>query len=318
MDISVIIPALNEAAIIGETLANVSRHMPQDYTCEIIVADNGSTDATVEIAKQQGASVVIDPGKTVAGLRNLAFRQATGSIIIFIDADVIVSKQWGEHLPSYYQRLQDEPKIVCGSRCLPRQDDNLYSTVWFSPLAQKGGENPGYIGTGHMITSRQLFLEVGGFREDLVTGEDYNFCQDAVQAGARILLAPQLQVFHEGFPGTAREFIARESWHGMGDFQSIASVLQSKVALMTGFFCLLHLTALICLLSGQLLLLLINILLILCIPIASSYIKFQQFSLADRAASIYINYLYFIGRTLSIVKALRQTLTGRESSKSRW
>ena len=55
--ISLIIPALNEAEAIGETV----RELPWDLLSECIVVDNGSTDATAAEARQNGARVVSEP-----------------------------------------------------------------------------------------------------------------------------------------------------------------------------------------------------------------------------------------------------------------
>jgi glycosyltransferase involved in cell wall biosynthesis len=82
---ALIIPALNEAAVIGATLKTV----PPGLFTLIIVADNGSTDGTAEIAEQAGATVVREPerGYGVACQRALrAIPEGTGAVA-FMQAD---------------------------------------------------------------------------------------------------------------------------------------------------------------------------------------------------------------------------------------
>src|SRR5712664_3373197 len=80
-----IIPALNEAPAIGLTLKRVPRGLYK----QIIVADNGSSDRTAEIARQAGATVVSEPhrGYGSACLRAMASLPADADIVVFMDAD---------------------------------------------------------------------------------------------------------------------------------------------------------------------------------------------------------------------------------------
>ncbi len=84
MRISVVIPTLDEAARLPETLARLSgRGM------EIIVADGGSRDATVELARLNGALLVTVPSGRGAQLREGA-RRATGDVLLFLHADTFL------------------------------------------------------------------------------------------------------------------------------------------------------------------------------------------------------------------------------------
>ncbi len=74
--ISVIIPALNEAASIGLVI----RDIPPGLVSEIIVVDNGSTDGTAEIARQAGARIVHEPIAVMALPALQALPQPTAPI----------------------------------------------------------------------------------------------------------------------------------------------------------------------------------------------------------------------------------------------
>jgi len=82
--LSVIIPALNEAASIG----HVVRAMPWDRIAECIVVDNGSTDGTAEVARAAGARVVTSPrGYGNACLAGSLAALPTSEILVYCDGD---------------------------------------------------------------------------------------------------------------------------------------------------------------------------------------------------------------------------------------
>ena len=83
--ITVVIPTLDEAARIEACLASVR------WAGEIIVADGGSTDATVALARAAGATVLERCGPTIAAQRNQAIAQAAHPWVLALDADEVVS-----------------------------------------------------------------------------------------------------------------------------------------------------------------------------------------------------------------------------------
>jgi glycosyltransferase involved in cell wall biosynthesis len=83
--LSVVIITHNEEANLGRTLASAAP-LVRDKG-EIIVVDSGSTDRTVEIARQHGAKVFIEPWKGFAAQKNSAIEKASGDWILSLDAD---------------------------------------------------------------------------------------------------------------------------------------------------------------------------------------------------------------------------------------
>lgn len=79
--LSIIIIAKNEAEMIKTCLESVK------WADEIIVADNGSTDGTLAIAKKYTDQIVKFEGQDFAGLRNIAFEKATKDWVLYVDAD---------------------------------------------------------------------------------------------------------------------------------------------------------------------------------------------------------------------------------------
>ncbi|HJS99231.1 MAG TPA: glycosyltransferase family 2 protein [Terriglobales bacterium] len=86
MQLSVVIITFNEEANLGRTLASVAP-LVRDGRGEIIVLDSGSTDRTVEIARQHGAKVFIEPWKGFSAQKNSALEKASGDWILSLDAD---------------------------------------------------------------------------------------------------------------------------------------------------------------------------------------------------------------------------------------
>lgn len=84
--LSVAIITLNEEANLARTLRSIPRH------AEVIVVDAGSTDATVEVARQHGARVIHQPWLGFAQQKNLALSECAGDWILSLDADEEISR----------------------------------------------------------------------------------------------------------------------------------------------------------------------------------------------------------------------------------
>lgn len=87
--VSIVIPALNEAKSIGYVIDSVpvNRLRGMGYEVEVIVVDGGSTDGTVEIAKEKGAKVFVERRRGYGRAYKTGFALAKGDIVVTGDAD---------------------------------------------------------------------------------------------------------------------------------------------------------------------------------------------------------------------------------------
>ena len=111
MKISIVLPAKNESAAIGQTVEKI-KHLLIHY--EIIVVNDGSTDSTEEVAEQAGAKVVSHPySKGNGAAIKTGARTATGDVIVFMDAD-------GQHdpqdIPRLIAKIEEGYDLVVGAR----------------------------------------------------------------------------------------------------------------------------------------------------------------------------------------------------------
>jgi glycosyltransferase involved in cell wall biosynthesis len=83
MNVTLIIPALNEATCIGPLLAE----LPQGLAQEVLVVDNGSTDDTADAARLAGARVVAEPRRGYGYACAAGVAAAAGDILAFMDGD---------------------------------------------------------------------------------------------------------------------------------------------------------------------------------------------------------------------------------------
>jgi cellulose synthase/poly-beta-1,6-N-acetylglucosamine synthase-like glycosyltransferase len=122
-NLSVIVPAFNEAGSIADTIRSLQEQTVRP--AEIIVVDDGSTDGTGELARTFGVRVLRPPSNTgsKAGAQNFALTQVTNPWVMAIDADTTLAPDAIEKLAAAF----DDAKVaaVCGF-VLPRRVE----TVW--------------------------------------------------------------------------------------------------------------------------------------------------------------------------------------------
>lgn len=178
---SVIIPARNEEGFLPQVLESLRN---QGVECEIVVADGGSADATVSIARQYGCRIVQSGPTGPAAGRNAGARASKGDLLIFLDADALLPTGFLP-LAEYQMRKYVRHLDICVCTLWPA-DGSLGEWVAYG-LANVAVKflarlKPHGAGTA-LLCRRWLFDEVGGFNENLRFGEDVDFIERASQVG---------------------------------------------------------------------------------------------------------------------------------------
>jgi len=172
--ISVIVPALNEELLLPVLLESLKNQTFTDF--EIVVADAGSKDRTVEIAKEFGAKVV--PGGMPGPGRNRGAEVAEGDFFFFFDSDVTLPNDF---LEKAYKEMQERFLDLATCEFLPLSDlqlDKVMFKVANLHVKLNLNLNPRAPGFCIFITKR-LFQRIGGFDESLKLAEDHDLVDRA-------------------------------------------------------------------------------------------------------------------------------------------
>ncbi|MFN0035147.1 MAG: TIGR04283 family arsenosugar biosynthesis glycosyltransferase [Saprospiraceae bacterium] len=180
LQLSIIIPTLNEAANIGRLLPYLREHGGA-AVAEILVVDGNSTDGTAQIATEAGARVLTCEVCSRAAQMNLGAREAQCEVLYFVHADTLPP-------PSFAQDIQREMAAGQAMGCYRYQFDSPRWILKFNAyfvrypwLWCQGGDKTFFI-------RREIFEALGGYDEHFVVMEEYDFLRRAMpQYRLRIL-----------------------------------------------------------------------------------------------------------------------------------
>jgi len=203
--ISVIIPTLQEEDEILHLLTQFTPELRARHRLEIIVSDGGSTDRTREIALPHVDRFLCPPAgypQTIAGGRNSGAEAAAGDLLIFFNADVRIGD------PELFFRtmeeaFMEEPVVAatCSISVHPEEEtggDKIFHTIFnlYCRLLNAVGIGMGR-GECHVVR-KNVFRDVGGYRESIAAGEDFELFvrlrrkgKIAFVAGLRVFESPR-------------------------------------------------------------------------------------------------------------------------------
>lgn len=184
--LSVVIPTLNEADYLPRLLDSIN---DQTVAAEVIVADGGSDDGTVDIAAEYGCEVLEEEGSGPGAGRNTGASAATGEVLLFIDADAVLS-----HEAVFEEVLAAIDRgAVTGTTTWRTHDTGtagkvlsgavsyIFWAVHHIPFMTAAG---GYF----LFIDASVFAEIGGFDPRMPFNEDHDLVHRAKKHGTTAML----------------------------------------------------------------------------------------------------------------------------------
>jgi glycosyltransferase involved in cell wall biosynthesis len=312
--IGVVIPMMNARGHLATTVPTVLAAGCRYGPVEFVYVDNGSTDGSFEYLEgfaARGVKRFRLPNARIAAVRNHGAQQVAPKYLSFIDADCAIPEDYFENAVGVIETT-GAAATGCGVD-LPETPDWIEAT-WHDLHFVARDRDVSYLNSGNFFVAKSAFDAVGGFREDLWTGEDAEIGLRLRSAGYRIRSSPSVKAIHYGNPKSVRAFYRRTVWHGLGMFGTVTMRSVDKPTAM--LFAHLILTALgVALLATMHASLLerigIFVALQLAVPVATVVYRVSQTRFTRRALpGVALYWLYYWARA----QALALVLLGRAKS----
>jgi glycosyltransferase involved in cell wall biosynthesis len=200
---SFVIPAKQEEGYIGHSLEDlVAKRNAACLALEIIVVDGKSTDATVREATGRADKVITDAPlawEGIAHARNVGAAAATGEFLFHTDADVMVP-DLPRLLSRATQAFADPAVVAVTAPVMPYPWDSRWTDRMIHRIAnahfRASYRYGAYFARGEcQIVRREAFAAIGGYRGDLISGEDCDLFRRLSRVG-KIVYLPDLCVYH--------------------------------------------------------------------------------------------------------------------------
>lgn len=196
---SVIVPVYNGASTLGACLRALAEQTIPPACYEIIVVDDGSTDASAAIAAEHGAQLVCQEHAGPAAARNRGARVARGEILLFTDADCEPRRDWIEAMMAPFA----DPAVVGVKGAYRTRQRSVVARFAQAEYEEKYARLAGrteidFVDTYAAGYRRDVFLQAGGFDTGFPTAtvEDQELSYRLAAAGHKLVFAPRAIVYH--------------------------------------------------------------------------------------------------------------------------
>lgn len=301
--VSCVIPALNEEKNISNILISIkNQRLDGKYTInEIIVVDNGSNDRTINISKKLGAVVYCKPNLSIGGLRNYGAEKATGEILVFFDADMILTE---DAILSLVSKMGKRNAGALCAHLQPGKKTTWVERTWYYHLKPNGYDlkEIQHLYSGGFAVSRNLFFDVGRFNEYLKIGEDSDLSKRIIEKGFNVYVDIDSVVYNTRYPKNIMQFIKQEFWHG-DSFKTLCTHRQIDILTIYFISCLVLFTLCFILYIGYSSTVFIILpLLYLSVPAAIKAFRKTERIDVKFVQLTFIYIAYIISRTASLLK----------------
>ena len=197
---------------------------------ELIYVDNGSTDGSYEyLAAIPGIRLYRRENESIAAVRNHGASFAGGEYLSFLDVDCTVP-------PDYFDEALDVIRTsgaaATGFEVQLPPSPHWIEATWHYLHSRNADRSVQWINSANFFIARATFDRIGGFREDLLTGEDTEIGQRLIRQGGTLWADRRLAITHLGNPKTLRAFHRQKLWHGLGMFGTISRDTVDKPTVM--------------------------------------------------------------------------------------
>jgi glycosyltransferase involved in cell wall biosynthesis len=214
--VSVVIPAYNSATTIAKTIeACLAQDFPKDKY-EIIIADDGSTDNTREIAEKYPVVLYLyQDNKGPAAARNLGWRSSKGQIVFFTDSDCVPEKGWISKILEIYT---SEGIGGVGGSYYILNSDSLLACCIHEEIIERHSRSPrevNYLGGFNVSYRRHVLEELAGFDESYsdASGEDNDMAYKVIRNGYKLIFDKDIYVGHH-HPDKLFGYLKNQAKHG--------------------------------------------------------------------------------------------------------
>jgi len=197
--ISVVIPAYNAEATLGDCLAALEGQTVAREGYEVIVVDDGSTDATAEIARSHDVRLIRQANAGPAAARNRGAEEARGELLLFTDADCAPAPDWIERMA---QPFADGEVVGAKGVYRTRQRSLVARFVQLEYerkyARMRRQEQIDFVDTYAAAYRREVFVANEGFDTRFPTAsvEDQELSFRLARKGYRLVFAPDAVVYH--------------------------------------------------------------------------------------------------------------------------
>lgn len=208
MLLSIIIPVFNRPLEIDELLHSLRKQSFSDY--EVLVVEDGSDITCVDVIAKHLACIpniryisVPNGGPSLA--RNIGAKEASGDYVLILDSDVVLPPSYLEIVALNIRQTQADAfggPDAASPEFSPMQHAVNFAMTSFLTTGGIRGGSPNTMEkfkprTFNMGCKRTLFLELGGFSEDMRYGEDIDLSLRLINYGAKVYLFPEAYVYHK-------------------------------------------------------------------------------------------------------------------------
>lgn len=181
-----IIPVLNEENYLPHLLVNLADQSFRNF--ETIIVDGNSEDNTLKYARGFCArlpklQIEICDVRNVAYQRNLGTRHAHGKYLVFLEADMQIPGGFLQSIFSIIDKYKSKLLVTWIAADTPKLPARIITSLTNILIVISGIINRPFGGGYNTIVDYNLYNKVGGFREDMSLGDDYDFVMKAAKAG---------------------------------------------------------------------------------------------------------------------------------------